>query len=53
MWADHLDVIGHFAPPTHVPPHFDWLSSGTGFDWAGFEAVWRSVALYAAAAAGS
>jgi len=53
VWADHHDVIGHFHQPTHVPPHFDWVASGTGFDRAGFEAVWRSVALYAAAAAGS
>ena len=53
VWADHHDVIGHFHQPTHVPPHFDWVASGTGFDRAGFEAVWRSVALYAADAAGS
>jgi hypothetical protein len=50
-WADHLDVIGHFHKPTHVPPHFDWLVSGTGFDRAGFERVWREVAVYIAAGA--
>ena len=47
-WADHHDVIGHFHEPTHVPPHFDWLASGTGFDRAQFEEVWRNVAVFAA-----
>jgi triacylglycerol lipase len=42
-WADHHDVIGHFHQPQHVPPHLDWLTSGTGFDRAGFEAAWRDV----------
>lgn len=45
-WADHHDVIGHFDHPTHVPPHFDWLASGTGFDRRDFERVWRRVAAY-------
>jgi hypothetical protein len=48
-WADHLDVIGHFHLPTHVPPHFDWLTSGSGFDRTQFEQVWREVAAYVAA----
>ncbi|WP_242342510.1 esterase/lipase family protein [Anaeromyxobacter terrae] len=48
-WADHLDVIGHFHHPTHVPPHFDWLTSGSGFDRQQFERVWREVAAYVAA----
>ncbi len=48
-WADHLDIIGHFYRPTHVPPHFDWLTSGSGFDREHFEAVWREVAAYLAA----
>jgi triacylglycerol lipase len=48
-WADHHDVIGHFHLPTHVPPHFDWVASGTGFDRAQFQAVWRAIVLYAAA----
>ncbi len=48
-WADHLDVIGHFYRPTHVPPHFDWLTSGSGFDRAQFERVWREVAAFIAA----
>jgi len=42
-WADHHDVIGHFHQPQHVPPHLDWLTSGTGFDRAGFEATWSDV----------
>jgi triacylglycerol lipase len=49
-WADHHDVIGHFHHPTHVPPHFDWVASGTGFTRARFESVWRDVAAFLAAA---
>ncbi len=49
-WADHHDVIGHFDGPRHVPPHFDWLASGSGFDREQFEAVWREVAAFVAAA---
>ncbi len=49
-WADHHDVIGHFDGPTHVPPHFDWVASGTGFDRTAFESGWREVAAYVAAA---
>ncbi|HEX8907751.1 MAG TPA: hypothetical protein VF805_01030 [Anaeromyxobacteraceae bacterium] len=51
VWADHHDVIGHFHDPTHVPPHFDWVASGAGFDRPHFEATWRAVAAYAAASA--
>lgn len=51
VWADHHDIIGHFDHPTHVPPHFDWVASGTGFDRAQFEAAWREVARFAALAA--
>jgi hypothetical protein len=47
-WADHHDVLGHFDLPTHVPPHFDWMASGTGFDLPAFEQVWRRVAIFAA-----
>jgi hypothetical protein len=46
VWADHLDVIGHFHHPTHVPPHFDWLASGTGFTRPQFERLWKKVALW-------
>jgi triacylglycerol lipase len=48
VWADHHDVIGHFHRPTHVPRHFDWVASGTGFDRPQFEALWRKVAEYLA-----
>jgi hypothetical protein len=51
VWADHHDVIGHFHHPTHVPPHFDWVASGTGFTRPQFEAVWRDVAGFVAGAA--
>jgi triacylglycerol lipase len=44
--ADHLDVIGHFADPDHDPPHFDWLSTGSGFDRVQFEALWTQVFDY-------
>lgn len=47
-WADHHDVIGHFHRPTHVPRHFDWVASGTGFDRQHFEALWQKVAVYLA-----
>jgi triacylglycerol lipase len=50
VWADHHDVIGHFHHPTHVPPHFDWVASGTGFTRPRFEAVWNEVADFLAAA---
>ena len=48
VWADHHDVLGHFDQPKHIPPHFDWLASGTGFTRGQFEELWRSVAQYAA-----
>jgi len=41
--CDHLDVIGHFRDPAHVPPHYDWLSTGSGFTRNQFEALWRDV----------
>ena len=41
--GDHLDVIGHFNDPGADPPHFDWLTTGSGFDRARFEAVWDAV----------
>jgi triacylglycerol lipase len=49
-WADHLDIIGHFDRPNHIPPHFDWLTSGSGFDRRHFDQVWREVAAFLAAA---
>jgi hypothetical protein len=47
-WADHHDVLGHFNEPTHVPPHFDWVASGSGFDRPHFEALWEDVAAFLA-----
>lgn len=41
--ADHLDVIGHFDDARRDPPHYDWLTTGTGFDRAQFESVWDRV----------
>ena len=44
--ADHLDVIGHFNAPRSRPPHYDWLTTGSGFDVATFEGVWGRVAAF-------
>ena len=44
--ADHLDVLGHFAGPDRDPPHYDWLPSGSRFDRARFEALWRDIAHF-------
>jgi triacylglycerol lipase len=46
--ADHLDVIGHFDDSHHDPPHYDWITTGTGFDRPGFEDTWRAVARFIA-----
>jgi triacylglycerol esterase/lipase EstA (alpha/beta hydrolase family) len=48
--GDHLDVIGHFGDRSVVPPHFDWLVTGTGFDHTRFEAVWTTIADWLTAA---
>ncbi|MCU1283501.1 MAG: hypothetical protein JWM53_7047, partial [bacterium] len=45
-WGDHLDAIGHFYQPTHVPPHFDWLNSGQNFTLPEFERIWHDVARF-------
>ena len=42
--GDHLDVIGHFAEPDTDPPHYDWLTTGSGFDRAQFDHVWTRIA---------
>ena len=47
-WADHHDVLGHFHGPTQVPPHFDWVASGSGFDRRRFTALWRDAAQFLA-----
>jgi triacylglycerol esterase/lipase EstA (alpha/beta hydrolase family) len=44
--GDHLDVIGHFGDASMVPPHVDWLVTGTGFDRARFDAVWTAAVEY-------
>jgi hypothetical protein len=41
--ADHLDAIGHFNDPAPQPPHFDWLTTGSGFNRQSFEVVWNRV----------
>jgi hypothetical protein len=48
--ADHLDVIGHFDDPSAVPPHFDWLTTGSRFNQLRFEALWEKVIDQIAAA---
>ena len=45
-FGDHLDAIGHFYLPTHVPPHFDWLNSGARFTLGEFERIWHDVARF-------
>ncbi len=47
-WGDHHDLLGHFHGPTHVPPHFDWVASGSGFVREDFERVWGAVASFLA-----
>ena len=51
--ADHLDVIGHFHDPQREPPHYDWLTTGSGFDAAAFAGVWDAVAGFLAGTAGA
>jgi hypothetical protein len=51
--GDHLDTIGHFDEPGTDPPHYDWLTTGSGFDRADFEAVWDGVLDFALASPGA
>ena len=44
--ADHLDVIGHFGDTSHVPPHIDWLATGSHFGKKEFDALWTDVVDY-------
>lgn len=46
--GDHHDVIGHFHAPDHDPPHFDWLTSGSGFDRRQFDQLWGAIARWIA-----
>jgi hypothetical protein len=50
--ADHLDAIGHFSGKRSDSEHthYDWFSSGSGFDRARFESLWRGVARFVATA---
>ncbi|MBS1151005.1 MAG: hypothetical protein H6Q89_2703 [Myxococcaceae bacterium] len=43
VWADHLDIIGHFDGPEENPPHVDWLISAAGFRRAQFVETWSKV----------
>ncbi len=49
-YADHLDVLGHFAGARGAPvadgepPHVDWLRSGAGFGEAGFSELTGAIA---------
>lgn len=49
--ADHHDVIGHFDDVGHDPPHFDWITSGSGFKRGQFERLWGAVADFVAKSA--
>jgi len=44
--GDHLDVVGHFDDRHHLPPHIDWMVSGSGFRRAHFEQLWEQVLQY-------
>jgi hypothetical protein len=46
--GDHLDVVGHFGDLSVDPPHYDWLTTGTGFDRARFVTLWADVVRYLA-----
>lgn len=47
--ADHHDVIGHFDDLQHDPPHYDWITCGSGFRRPQFDALWGQVARWIAA----
>lgn len=44
--GDHLDTLGHIQLPRHVPPHYDWLNSGSKFSLDDFERLWSRVAAF-------
>lgn len=46
--ADHLDVVGQYGAAGEDGWGGDWLPSESGFDRAGFEAVWRDIAEFIA-----
>jgi triacylglycerol lipase len=41
--ADHLDVVGHYGDAACLPPHIDWITTGSGCSTARFEALWTAV----------
>ncbi|MBI5608075.1 MAG: triacylglycerol lipase [Deltaproteobacteria bacterium] len=47
--ADHHDLIGHFDDSSHDPPHYDWITCGSGFKRRQFEVLWGHVAEFIAA----
>lgn len=44
--ADHLDILGHFADAHRSPPHFDWLTTGSGYRYEAFHDTWARVACF-------
>jgi triacylglycerol lipase len=49
--ADHLDILGHFRGGADSPANNDWLSSGSSFDAASFDALTRALGAGMRAAA--
>jgi triacylglycerol lipase len=42
--ADHLDVVGHYYGDTvSVPPHIDWITTGSGCTTERFDTLWTAV----------
>ena len=42
-FGDHLDVCGHFNDFKREPPHYDWIATGSNFDFKDFQKLWTSV----------
>ena len=53
VWADHLDVIGHFHDSRSTSTHIDWLLSATQFGLDEFTEVWTRVTDFMLDASGS
>ncbi len=47
-WADHLDVVGHFASPRSHPPHVNWLTTLSSFGRQNFTELWSRIADFVA-----
>lgn len=41
--ADHLDILGHFPDEHRLPPHYDWLTTGTGYRYPSFFDTWSRI----------